>query len=197
MRHGKYMIIFLAVLILGVSGIVYFVSNKEEEGETLNGVLQEEIFFQEEEPEQSKEKSEESLTEKEKFTLYLDEKTGEASLDYINFANNFGDSSLVIPSKFKDKEIKIVDLVWLEAGEETPVTYLKSVEFQEGIEKLSDSLCYVTNLQTAKIPASMKSMPDNTFEESKDSVTLFVVKESYGEEFAKKNGFQYEYQKEK
>ena len=121
---------------------------------------------------------------------------GESVLVYYNMERNAGNPHLVIPSEYENLRVKSVDLTWYENDEKHPVTYLKSIRFEEGIQKLLSNLENVNHLEAVYIPASFSSIPKHAFDSCRETVTLWVVKGSYGEVYAKKRGITYKYQKQ-
>ena len=65
-----------------------------------------------------------------------------------------------------------------------------SITLSEGIEVIEDYAFYNMKLKDIGIPKSVKKIAKHAF--SKD-ITLFVYKDSYGERYARRNGFSYEY----
>lgn len=83
--------------------------------------------------------------------------------------------------------------------EEEPILGVETITFEEGIQELSewtDTFACIC-LQKVMIPKSMRKLPENAFQGSKEHVVLYVYAGSEGEKFAKKNGYQYQIREEK
>ena len=69
----------------------------------------------------------------------------------------------------------------------------RNIAIMEGVTTIEEFAFYNTKFGEIGIPRSVKHMRANSF--SKE-ITLFVYKDSYGEKYAIKHGFKYEYYQE-
>lgn len=71
---------------------------------------------------------------------------------------------------------------------------LESVRIPEGVKKIGAHAFYgCKKLSDVYIPRSMKEIGDEAFIDCKDTLVFHVKKGSYGEKYARKNGWKYTY----
>lgn len=194
MRRVKILLLVGIVVSVLVVGFLFFaLKGREEITAPVASTAGQEEGEQGEEEDVAKADRQPGLTDTEHMSAVVSEE-GVATLAYYNKTTISGAPDLVIPAEKDGLSIEDVDVLWLEADETTPVTYLKSIAWEEGIKNVEGNIDCCTALKEATIPKSVKKLPPHAFEGSADSVVLRVVKGSYGEKYAKKNGLKYEYQ---
>lgn len=91
---------------------------------------------------------------------------------------NFEITAFVAPGKLREIESSLINN-----------DFLVYVEFQDGLEKITDSFLYSHNIEYAVIPSTVKEI-ENSFVDC-GNVCFVVEADSYAEEFAKHNNIRY------
>lgn len=129
-------------------------------------------------------------TKKQEVWTVFDE-DGEYVLDITTMNDFQKKSDLVIPAEYDGKKIKRFRIGF----DNDDVTTLKNVTIEEGIESINSGFPQCSKLEKVVIPKSVKSIEEGEFFYSKDTVTLYVEKNSYAEKYAKKSKLKYKYYK--
>ncbi len=134
------------------------------------------------------------------FTMFEEEESGTYYCSYDMNNRLVSKRKVHFPSVYEGHTIRKAGISVSHPGHngEEPILYIEEIRYDEGIEEIEDTddtnLCI--SLKAVSIPRSMKKIPDGIFDRSKKSVVLTVYPGSFGERYAKKNGYQYQYKEE-
>lgn len=113
-------------------------------------------------------------------------------LDIITYSNLNSSEELTIPAEYEGEKVKDVMINWSNGRVESN-SDLKKVVIEEGVEECEYCFVICDSLETVVVPASIRKLGKFEFDRSRDSVTLYVEKGTYGEKYAKKHHYRYRY----
>ncbi len=114
------------------------------------------------------------------------------TLHIITYSNLNSAEELTIPAEYEGEKVKNLSVIWSNGAVESN-SDLKKVVIEEGVEECECCFAICDSLETVVVPASIRKLFKYEFDRSRDSVTLYVKKGSYGEKYAKKHRYRYRY----